>query len=347
MKRSRKPTFRSRSRVPALCRAALLALLTFVMPSGGAGAGTLDTVREAGALRCGVSEGLIGFSAQDADQAWRGFDVDYCRALAAAIFGDGDKVAFVPLGASDRFEALKAGKIDILSRNTTWTLGRDIEAELEFVGVSYYDGQGFMVGVERGLSSALQLDGAKVCILGGTTSVDNAKSYFARNELKVQVVEFEKRDEALAAYQKGDCTAYSADRSALASQRSGLPEPDAHMLLPEVISKEPLGPAVRQDDPAWSELARWVLFLLVNAEEAGWTSAKADAPPAEFADNALRKAGAKLGLDAGWASDVIRTVGNYGEIFERNVGAESPLKLERGINALWTQGGILYAPPMR
>lgn len=328
-------------------RVAIFAVALAFMTASGAHAGTLAGVKENGVLRCGVSEGLAGFSAQDGEKAWRGFDVDFCRAMAAAIFGDGDKVEFVPLSAADRFEALKAGKVDVLSRNTTWTLGRDIDAELEFVGVSYYDGQGFLVGVDKGLSSALQLEDAKICILGGTTSVDNAKAYFARNKLKVEVVEFAKREEALEAYRKGDCAAYSADRSALASERTRLTSPDAHMLLPEVISKEPLGPAVRQDDPSWSELSRWVLFLLVNAEEAGWVADQAGTPPEEFADNAMKSAGIKLGLSESWASDVIRTVGNYGEIFDRNIGARSPLKLERGINALWTQGGILYAPPMR
>lgn len=343
----RKPAFLSRRGIPALPCWAALALLLHCVAAGGAAAGTLASVKESGTLRCGVSEGLAGFSSQGTDQEWHGFDVDYCRALAAAIFGDGKKVSFVSLTAADRFEALKSGKIDVLSRNTTWTLGRDIESELEFVAVNYYDGQGFMVGVDRGLSSALQLNEAKICILGGTTSVDNAKTYFTRNELNVEIVEFARRDEALEAYKKGECTAYSADRSALASQRTQLPDPEAHILLPEVISKEPLGPAVRQDDPAWTELSRWVLFLLVNAEEEGWTQAGSGTPPETFAGSALKNAGAKLGLSESWANETIRAVGNYGEIFERNIGAGSPLKLERGLNALWTQGGILYAPPMR
>lgn len=332
---------------PALLRAAIFAVALASAAAGGAHAGTLANVKESGALKCGVSEGLAGFSAQDGEKTWRGFDVDYCRTMAAAIFGDGGKVEFVPLSAADRFEALKAGEVDVLSRNTTWTLGRDIDAELEFIGVSYYDGQGFLIGVDKGLSSALQLDGAKICILGGTTSVGNAASYFARNELKVEIVEFDKRDDALEAYRTGECAAYSADRSALASERSRLGDPEAHMLLPEVISKEPLGPAVRQDDHAWAELSRWVLFLLVNAEEADWTSANADAPPPDIDGAALKNASKKLGLDEAWAGNAIRATGNYGEIFDRNIGKDSPLRLERGINALWTRGGILYAPPMR
>jgi general L-amino acid transport system substrate-binding protein len=211
----------------------------------------LDSTKKRGTLNCGVSEGLAGFSARDGDGNWRGFDVDFCRAVAAAVLGDSDRVTYVPLNAIERFDALTSGQIDLLARNTTWTLTRDVERDLEFVGVSYYDGQGFMTSVENGLSSALQLGGAKICVLAGTTSVDNAKAYFARHDIAVEIVEFEKREEAFAAYLKGECTAYSADRSALASQRSTIDAPADHELLPEVISKEPLGPVVRQEEAPW------------------------------------------------------------------------------------------------
>lgn len=310
-------------------------------------AGTLGSVKERGKLLCGVSEGLPGFSAPDANGKWSGFDVDFCRAVSAAVFGDSEKVSYVSLNAVERFDALKSGKIDVLSRNTTWTMERDIGMEFEFAGVSYFDGQGFMVSVDKGLSSAMQLEGATVCLLGGTTSVDNARSFFERNKITVTIKEYKQRDEALTAYEKGECGAYSADRSALASQRTKLKKPEDHMLLPEVISKEPLGPVVRQDDPEWAQLVRWVLFLLVNAEEAEWDSAKAKKGDAATQIKVSGDVSAGLGLDEKWTSAVIAAVGNYGEIFRRNIGKDSPLKLERGINALWTQSGILYAPPMR
>lgn len=322
-------------------------VLSFLLCTNSGFAGTLDDVKARGELICGVSEGLEGFSAPGSDNKWTGFDVDFCRAVATAIFADDAKVKYVPLSAGERFDALSSGKIDLLSRNTTWTLARDVDAGLEFTAVSYFDGQGFITKLDNGLSSALQLDGEKICVLAGTTSVDNAKSFFERGKLKVELVSFDKREDALAAYAKGECLAYSADRSALASQRTKLEKPDDHMLLPEVISKEPLGPVVRQGDPLWSDLVRWTLFLLVNAEEAGWASASADKMP-ESSSLAIPQSVSKtLQVDEKWAANVIRAVGNYGEIFERNLGQESALKLERGINALWTQGGILYAPPMR
>lgn len=305
--------------------------------------GTLDTVKKRGKLECGVSEGLLGFSARDEAGNWSGFDVDFCRAVAAAVFGNADKVDYVPLSAVKRFDALSSGKIDLLSRNTTWTMSRDVERGLEFVGITYFDGQGFMTRRENGLSSALQLGSAKICALSGTTSEANARAYFSQNKVDVEIVTFPKREDALKAYADRKCDVYSADRSALASERSKLEDSADHMLLPEVASKEPLGPVVRQDDHAWLELNRWVLFLLINAEEAGWQSTtKGDAPivvPAEVS--------AKLGLPKGWAADVIKSVGNYGEIFARNVGRDTPLGLGRGLNALWTRGGLIYAPPMR
>ena len=310
-------------------------------------AGTLKSIKERGKLLCGVSEGLAGFSAPGDGKDWRGFDVDFCRAVAAAVFGDPGKVEYVPLSAKGRFEALRGGKIDVLSRNTTWTLGRDVDAALTFAGVSYYDGQGFMTNVENGLSSALELSGAKICVLAGTTTLANTKAFFERNRMKVEILEFEKREGAVKAYERGECTAYTSDRSALASVRTKLAKPDDHMLLPEVISKEPLGPVVRQDDPVWAETIRWTLFLLINAEEAGWSSESADETPDTIPMEALQAAAAKMGVEKDWAKNVISSVGNYAEIFNRNVGKDSPLKLERGLNALWTNGGIMYAPPMR
>lgn len=321
--------------------------LVFLLNASPAFAGTLEDVKARGELICGVSEGLEGFSAPGSGDSWAGFDVDFCRAVATALFADDAKIKYVPLSAGERFDALSSGKIDLLSRNTTWTLARDVEAGLEFIAVSYFDGQGFITRIDNGLSSALQLDGEKICVLAGTTSVDNAKSFFERSKLKVELVDFNKREDALAAYAKGECLAYSADRSALASQRTKLEKPEDHMLLPEVISKEPLGPVVRQGDPLWSDLVRWTLFLLVNAEEAGWSSATADKMPASSSLAIPEAVTAMFAADKKWAANVIRTVGNYGEIFERNLGQKSSLKLERGINALWTQGGILYAPPMR
>lgn len=310
-------------------------------------AGTLDEVKQRGHLLCGVSEGLIGFSVLDESKTWRGFDADFCRAVAAAIFTDPDKVGYVSLSAGERFDALTSGKIDLLSRNTTWTLSRDVELGLEFVGVSYYDGQGFMTRSENGLSSALQLGGKKICVLGSTTSANNAKAFFEGHNINVELAEYDQREDALKAYEARECDVYSADRSALASQRTKLKDQNEHMLLPEVISKEPLGPVVRQDDPAWSELVRWVLFLLINAEEAGWTSSDVAAKPDEAPISIPEAVSQKMGLEKDWPRAVIGSVGNYDEIFENNIGAETPLRISRGVNALWAKGGILYAPPMQ
>lgn len=306
-------------------------------------AGTLDDVRQRGVLNCGVSEGLEGFSAQDKAKAWRGFDVDFCRAVAAAVLGDSQKVSFVPLSTTTRFEALKSGKIDLLARNTTWTLSRDVVLGFEFAGVSYYDGQGFMTRRANGLSSALQLAQATICLLEGTTSQTNAAQFFAEKKINVTLKTYKDRAELVKDYDANRCDAYSADRSGLASDRLRTSDPEAHMLLPEVISKEPLGPVVRQGDAQWADINRWVLFLLVNAEEVGW--ARKDAAKAMIVTS--DEVNAKLGLDKAWTVNVIAAVGNYGEIFDRNVGAGSRLGLTRGVNALWTRGGILYAPPMR
>lgn len=306
-------------------------------------AGVLDEVRKRDALQCGVSEGLEGFSAQNKQKAWEGFDVDFCRAVAAAVLGDPQKVRFVPLSTTKRFEALSSGQIDVLARNTSWTLSRNVILGFDFIGVSYYDGQGFMTRRDNGLSSALQLTNATICVLEGTTSQVNAKRYFEDNKIEVTVKTYEERKALVNDYETNKCDAYSADMSGLASDRKSLSKPDLHVLLPEVISKEPLGPVVRQGDPQWSNINRWVLFLLINAEEAGWSqSGSADAAIVTSSE-----ANKLLGLNDQWPVNVIKAVGNYGEIFARNVGEGSPLGLQRGYNALWSRGGILYAPPMR
>ncbi len=308
---------------------------------------TLDAVKSRDHLICGVSKGLQGFSANIAGKGWAGFDVDFCRAVAAAVLGDKNKVKFVGLSAKERFDALSDGRIDLLSRNTTWTMSRDIVRSLEFVGITYFDGQGFMVRRSAGLSSAMQLAAATVCVLDGTTSVTNAETFFKAHKLEAKLARKSNRDDALKAYADAQCDAYTADRSALAAQRAGLADAEEHMLLPEVISKEPLGPVVRQDDIEWRQLVQWVLFVLINAEEKDWSAKAAAASGSKALLNVPKPVTEKLALSESWPRDVITAVGNYGEIFERNLGASSPLKIPRGVNALWTRGGILYAPPIR
>lgn len=318
--------------------------LLLVIP---ASAATLDDVRERGRLSCGVSEGLGGFSAQDASGAWQGFDVDFCKAVAAALLGNASLVDYLPLSAAERFTALSDGRIDLLSRNSTWTMSRDAGLGLEFVGVSYYDGQGFLVPTLYGATSALELAGAAICVVSGTTTEANAARFFTDAGLEVSFLSFAERPAARAAYQAGECDAYTADRSALAAERAALADPTAHVILRDVISKEPLGPVTRDDDPQWVDFVRWVLFGLINAEEAGVTSASVagDGPGAATAMGAV--GAADLGLAESWLADAVAAVGNYGEIFERNLGVETPMELSRGVNALWDEGGILYAPPMQ
>lgn len=339
----------------SLCRSgagAAAVLVGGLILAHAAAASTLDGVRARGTLVCGVSEGLPGFSERDADGAWHGFDVDFCRAVAAAALGDPDKVDYVPLSATDRFGALEDGKIDVLSRNSTWTMARDVGLGIDFAGIDYYDGQGFMAPASFGFTSALQLQGARICVITGTTTESNAEAYFTSKQIDVTFMRFDARPDARAAYAAQKCDVFTADRSALAAERTLLPVPDNHQLLPEVISKEPLGPATREGDAAWTELVRWTLYGLINAEEQGLSSTvlAADAPDAAArrADAvALGKAAVgPLHLADDWLAVVIGRVGNYAEIFDRNVGEGSPLGLPRGINALWTNGGILYAPPM-
>lgn len=330
--------------------AATTAMLTI---AGTANAGILDEVKAKGHLQCGVNTGLTGFSAPNDKGKWEGFDVDFCRAMSAGIFGDADKVKYTPLTSKERFTALQSGEIDVLARNTTWTFTRDVNLGLEFIGSNYYDGQGFMVRKDLGVKSAKELDGASVCIQTGTTTELNLADYFRSNNMKFTSVVFEKADEIRAAYDAGRCDVYTTDRSGLAAQRSLLKEPDAHVVLPEVISKEPLGPVVRHGQSEWGDVARWTLYALVVAEELGVTSANVDDMKSSKNPEILRllgvegKMGEQLGVPQDWAYQIVKSIGNYSEVFERHVGVNTPLKLERGLNALYTEGGLLYAPPFR
>lgn len=320
-------------------------------PQTVAGARKLDEVRSRGKLLCGVNPGLIGFAHPTQNGTWAGIDVDFCRAVAVAVLGDASLAEFVPLDAASRFDALRTGKVDLLSRNTTWTMSRDVDLGLEFVGVIYFDGQSFMAHEDRGLVSAQQLAGLKVCVQSATTSEKNMAYYFSSQRLSAQPTTFGSREDLVRAYRDGQCDAYSADRSSLYSDRAGFAEPLKHAILPEVISKEPLGPAVLQGDQEWVEIVRWVLAGLVNAEETGLDRATASSGAALKGD-AMRlvegagESGERLRLQKNWLKNVVSAVGNYGEMFDANIGAGSPLGMSRGINALWKKGGILYAPPM-
>ncbi len=318
-----------------------------------ASAGTLDDVKAKGFVQCGVSQGLPGFSNPDDKGNWVGIDVDVCRAVAAAIFGDASKVKFTPLSAKERFTALQSGEIDMLSRNTTWTATRDTALGLNFAGVNYYDGQGFMVRKKLGVTSALQLNGAAVCTNTGTTTELNVADFFRSHKMQYEVVAFEKSDEVVKAYDEGRCDVYTTDRSGLAAQRLKLKNPDEHMVLPEIISKEPLGPVVRQGDDQWFNLVKWTLFAMLNAEELGVTSKNVDEmkgssnPAIKRLLGVEGKYGENLGVSNAWAYNIVKQVGNYGESYDRNVGPKTPLGLARGLNALWNKGGIQYAPPIR
>jgi general L-amino acid transport system substrate-binding protein len=336
-------------------RAIGAAMLAVVMLSGLAVAGpTLDRVRAKGFVQCGVSEGLPGFSNPGASGDWNGIDVDFCRAVAAAVLGDAGKVKYTPLSAKQRFTSLQSGELDILSRNTTWTQSRDSALGLNFAGTVYYDGQGFMVRKKLGVKSARELNGATVCINAGTTTELNAADYFRTHRMQFTPVTFEKSDETVAAYDAGRCDVYSTDQSGLYAQRVKLKAPDDHMILPEIISKEPLGPAVRRDDDQWFNIVRWTLFAMVNAEELDVTSSNVDEMKAKSTNPDVRRLlgaegemGKNLGLSNDWAYNVVKRVGNYGEVFERNLGQGSQLKIARGLNQLWNKGGIMYAPPIR
>jgi general L-amino acid transport system substrate-binding protein len=314
-------------------------------------ADTLDTVKEQGTVKCGVSQGVAGFSAPDDQGKWNCFDVDFCRAVSAAVFGNPDKVNYVPLSTKERFTALRSGAVDLLSRQTTWSLSRDAGMGIHFVGTAYYDGQGFMVRKALGVDSALKLSGASVCIEQGTTTEQNIADYFSANKMTFEPVVLDSADGILKAFDSGRCDVYTTDASALYAQRLKLTDPDAYTVLPEIISKEPLGPAVRQGDDKWFNVVRWTLFTLVEAEELGITKDNAKAGLESPSPKVRRFLGAEgdngkqLGLNPRFAYDVVSAVGNYGEIFERNLGQSSALKIGRGLNALWSKGGLMYTPP--
>jgi len=318
-----------------------------------AAAGTLDTVKQRGVLQCGVSEGLYGFSERNAQGQWSGFDVDFCRSVAGAIFNDPSKVSFVPLSASDRFDALRAGKVDLLSRNSTWTLEREAGLGLAFAGVTYHDGQGFMAQRGLNVTSALELEGAKVCVEAGTTTQANLADFFRANAMKYEEHAFPSSAEALGAFEAGRCNVLTRDQSALFAERLKLAKPGEAVILPDVISKEPLGPVTRADDFPWFNIVKWVNFALVNAEELGVSSATAVEAMASGKPDVRRFVGAEgglgkmLGLENDFALRAVRAAGNYSEIYERNLGVQSRLGIPRGLNQLWSTGGILYAPPLR
>jgi general L-amino acid transport system substrate-binding protein len=330
---------------------AFATVLAFGMQA--ASAQTLTTIKNRGELICGTNGTLAGFGLPDPQGNWTGFDVDFCRAIAAAIFNDPTKVKFVPLTAKDRFTALQSGEIDVLSRNTTWTLSRDTSLGLDFVAVTYYDGQGFMVRKALKVNSALELNGAAVCVQQGTTSELNLADYFRANHMQLKTVTFATGDEARKAYESGRCDAYTTDSSGLYGERQKLAVPGDHIVLPEIISKEPLTPAVRHGDSQWTDIVRWTHFAMVDAEELGVTKAnvdeklKSDDPETKRMLGAEGQYGEALGLTNDWVYRIVKHVGNYGEVFERNIGQGSPLKIVRGLNALWTKGGLQYGPPFR
>ena len=331
------------------------ALTVAGLAAGAAAAGTLDDVKARGKLNCGVSTGLVGFAAPDANGEWDGFDVALCRAVAAAVLGDPKAVEFVPTTGKTRFTALASGEVDVLARNTTWTFSRDVDLKFTFVGVNYYDGQGFMVPKSLGVSSAKELDGSTVCIQTGTTTELNLADFFRANNISYEPVPIETNAEAQQQYLAGACDVYTTDASGLAATRATFENPGDHIVLPEIVSKEPLGPLVRHGDDEWGDVVRWTLNALVTAEELGVTSANvkemASAAGGNPEINRLLgtegNLGEMLGLSGDWAVNAIMSNGNYGEIFEKNIGENTPIGLSRGLNAQWTDGGLLYSPPFR
>ena len=322
--------------------------------AGSVFAGTADDVKARGTLNCGVSTGVPGFAQPDADGVWQGFDVAVCRAVAAAVLGDGNAVEFVPTTGKTRFTALASGEIDMLARNTTWTFSRDVDLKFEFTGVNYYDGQGFMVPKALGVASATELDGATVCIQTGTTTELNLADFFRSNNMSYEPVPIETGSEAIAQYLAGACDVYTTDASALAANRANFETPGDHMVLPEIISKEPLGPLVRHGDNNWGDIVRWSLNALITAEELGVTSANMAEMAAGTNNPEINRLlgtegnlGEMLGLDAEWAKRAIMVGGNYGEVFESNIGSATIIGLARGLNSQWTNGGLIYSPPFR
>jgi len=325
----------------------LLAILSF---AGIVNANTLTAVKNKGFVQCGVNTGLPGFSSADEKGMWKGLDVDICRAVAAAVLGDANKVKYTPLTAKERFTALQSGEIDILARNTTWTLTRDASLGINFAGVSYYDGQGFMVNKNLGVKTAKELNGATVCLHAGTTTELNLADYFRVNGMQYKVVTYDTADATVKGYDAGRCDVLTSDQSQLYSLRIKLNKPESSIILPDVISKEPLGPVVRQGDDQWFNVVKWSLFTLINAEELGLASGNIDKMKSSkdpAVSRMIKGQGNKLGLDDAWSYNIIKQVGNYAEIFERNIGQTTPLKIKRGLNALWNKGGLQYAPPFR
>jgi general L-amino acid transport system substrate-binding protein len=339
-------------RLDGLRASALVAAIAFSGMSA-AVAGTLDNVKARGFLDCGVNESLLGFAQRDASGNWVGFDVDFCRAVAAAIFDDPTKVSFVPLSTDGRFPALKGGQVDILSRNASWTMGREADYGFTFVGVTYYDGQGFLLRRAAGINSALELGGKTVCVQGNTTTAANLADYFIVNNMTFATVTTASVDDNFKNYAGGKCDVVTGDMSQLYAGRLGLADADEHVILPDAISKEPLGPAVRAGDPQWALLVKWVYFALLDAEELGVGSTTIDEALLSKKPDVRRLVGnegffgSKLGLESSWATNFLRTIGNYGQIYERNLGTGSKLGIPRGMNQLWSLGGIQYAPPIR
>ncbi|HXR58539.1 MAG TPA: amino acid ABC transporter substrate-binding protein [Burkholderiales bacterium] len=330
---------------------AVMAALSVLCAAPAAAQSTLEAVTKKGHVQCGVNVGLAGFSQPDSQGVWKGIDVDVCRAVAAAVFGDASKVRYTPLTAQQRFTALQSGEVDVLSRNTTWTVTRDTSLGLNFVGVNYYDGQGFMVHAKRKVKSAKQLNGATICVQPGTTTELNLADYFRSHNMKFKPVVIEKLEEVLNAYFSGRCDVYTTDVSGLVAVRaSRASKPGEHIILPEVISKEPLGPAVRHGDDRWFDIVKWSLFAMIEAEELGLTSKNIEQQLSSTNPSIQRFVGASgdigkmMGLDNRWAVNIVKQVGNYGESFDANL---KPLGFERGLNKLWTQGGLMYAPPIR
>jgi general L-amino acid transport system substrate-binding protein len=334
------------SALAGLCLAATLPLAAQAQT-------TLERIKQRGHLICGTSQGVAGFSLPDAQGQWRGFDTDLCRALAAAIFNDQEKAKYISLASKDRLTVLQSGEIDVLSRTTTWTLGRDAGFGLNFTAINYFDGQGFLVRKSSGVKDIKALNGASICVAQGTTTELNLADYFRNNKMKYEVIAYAGLDETIQAYEAGRCDAYTTDLSQLAANRMKLKVPADHELLPEMISKEPLGPWVRQGDDGWFDIVRWTVYALLNAEEFGITQAnveemvKSTNPEIRRLLGAEGKFGESLGLTIDWVVRIVRAVGNYGESFDRHLGAKSPLNLPRGMNRLWTQGGLQYAPPVR
>lgn len=337
-----------------LKHATMATAVTLGLSAGLAQADVLDDVVGRGTLTCGVNAGLAGFAAPDANGNWSGFDVAFCRAVAAAVLGDPAKVTFVPTNLDSRFTLLQEGKIDLLARNATWTFSRDVAMQLEFAGVNYYDGQGFMARKDLGVTSVKELDNVPICVQRGSTSAQNLADYFRANGMVLKQVDVTSDAEGERTYTAGDCQVYTTDASGLAATRAAFADPENHIVLPEIISKEPLGPVVREGEAKWADIVRWTLYALVAAEEYGVTSKNIEElgkastnPEVQRLLGVSEDLGGMLGLDRNWARRAIEAGGNYGEIFAANIGEQTPIGLARGLNAQWTQGGLMYAPPFR